>query len=110
MGAAKCGMEVIMIRHVVMWKFKEENKKANMEHAREILFALKPVIKELRRMEIGFDFSKTDMSYDMMLLTEFDSVEDMKTYAVHPVHLKVSGFIRSVIESRVVLDCDLDNA
>ena len=99
-----------MIRHVVMWKFKEENKKANMEHAREILYALKPVIKELRRMEIGFDFSGTDMSYDMILLTEFDSVEDMKTSAVHPEHLKVSGFIRSVIESRVVLDCDLDNA
>ena len=52
-----------MIRHVVMWKFKEENKKANMEHAREILYALKPVIKELRRMEIGFDISGTDMSY-----------------------------------------------
>ena len=90
-----------------MWKFKNENKESNMEHAREILFALKPVISELRRMEIGFDFSKTDMSYDMMLLTEFDSVEDMKTYAVHPEHLKVSAFIRSVIESRVVLDCEI---
>ena len=99
-----------MIRHVVMWKFKEENKLENMEHAREILYALRPVIKELRRMEIGFDVSKTDMSYDMMLLTEFDSVADLKTYAVHPEHLKVSGFIRSVIESRVVLDCELDNA
>ena len=90
-----------------MWKFKEENKKENMEHAREILFALKPVITELRRMEIGFDFSGTDMSYDMMLLTEFDSVADMKTYAVHPEHLKVSEFIRSVIESRIVLDCEI---
>ena len=90
-----------------MWKFKEENKKENMEHAREILFALKPVITELRRMEIGFDFSGTEMSYDMMLLTEFDSVADMKTYAVHPEHLKVSAFIRSVIESRIVLDCEI---
>lgn len=96
-----------MIRHVVMWKFKEENKEANMQHAREILFALQPVIPELRRMEIGFDISGTEMSYDMMLLTEFDSVEDMKTYAVHPEHLKVSGFIRSVILQRVVLDCEI---
>ena len=96
-----------MIRHVVMWKFKEENKKENMLHAREILFALQPVIPELRRMEIGFDISDTEMSYDMMLLTEFNSVEDMKTYAVHPEHLKVSGFIRSVILQRVVLDCEI---
>ena len=96
-----------MIRHVVMWKFKDENKKNNMLHAREILYALKPVIPELRRMEIGFDVSGTDMSYDMMLLTEFDSVEDMKTYAAHPEHLKVSSFIRSVILQRVVLDCEI---
>ncbi len=97
-----------MIRHVVMWKFKEENKTENMEHARQILYALKPIIKEIRRMEIGFDVLKTDMSYDMMLLTEFDSLADLKTYAVHPEHLKVSEFVRSVIESRVVLDCELD--
>ena len=99
-----------MIRHVVMWKFKEEGKAENMEHAKEILYALRSVIGEIRRMEIGFDVSKTDMSYDMMLLTEFDSLSDLKTYAVHPAHLKVSEFIRSVIETRVVLDCELENA
>ena len=36
--------------------------------------------------------------------------EDMTLYANHPEHLKVSGFVRSVIESRVVLDCDLGDA
>ena len=98
-----------MIRHVVLWKFREENedKQKNMEHAREILYALKPVIPYLKRMEIGFDISHTEMSYDMMLLTEFDSVDDMKAYAVHPEHLKVRQFIRSVIESRVVIDTEL---
>ena len=103
-----------MVRHVVMWKFKNEaegkSKLENMEAVREQLYALLPIIPEIKRMEIGFDVKGTDASMDLMLLTEFDSVADMKAYAVHPEHLKVSGFIRSVIESRVVLDCDLDNA
>ena len=96
-----------MIRHVVMWKFKDENKKNNMLHAREILYALKPVISELRRMEIGFDISGSDMSYDMMLLTEFDTLETLKIYAEHPEHLKVSSYVRKVIDTRVVLDAEI---
>ena len=103
-----------MIEHVVMWKFADnaegKTREENMAIVRERLFALPAIIPEIKFMQIGRDVSRTDMSYDMMLLTEFESVEDMKTYAVHPEHLKVSGFIRSVIESRVVLDCDLDNA
>ena len=96
-----------MIKHVVMWKFKEENKEENMKKARELLLALPCIISELKKMEVHFDIMHTDMSMDMILDTEFLTVEDMKAYAVHPEHVKVLGFIRSVIESRVVLDCEI---
>lgn len=100
-----------MIRHVVMWKFKEnaegKSKKENMEWVREHLYALVPIISEIKKMEIGFDITGSDMSMDLMLLTEFDSVEDMKKYAVHPEHLKVSKYVCSVVETRVVLDCEI---
>ena len=100
-----------MIRHIVMWKFKPEGegntKEKNMELVRDRLYALLPIIPQIKRMEIGLDITHTDMSMDLCLLTEFDSVEDMKFYAGHPEHLKVSAFVRSVIESRVVLDCEI---
>ena len=100
-----------MIRHVVMWKLKGNGegrtKKENMEWIREHLYALLPVIPEIKRMEIGFDITGSDMSMDLMLLTEFDTVEDMKRYAEHPEHLKVSAYVRKVIETRVVLDCEI---
>ncbi len=100
-----------MVRHVVMWKFKDtaegKSRLQNMEWVREHLYALVPIIPEIKRMEIGFDISGTDMSMDLMLLTEFCSVEDMKKYAEHPEHLKVSKYVRSVIETRVVLDCEI---
>ncbi len=100
-----------MIRHVVMWKLKDEaegkSRAENMEWIREHLYALCPIIPQIKRMEIGLDITGSDMSMDLMLLTEFDSVADMKTYAEHPEHLKVSGYVRKVIETRVVLDCEI---
>ena len=99
-----------MIRHVVMWKFKEtaegKSKLENMEAVRERLFALLPVIPEIRRMEIGFDVKHTDASMDLMLLTEFDTLDTLQTYAVHPEHLKVADLVRKVTDCRVVLDCE----
>ena len=96
-----------MIKHVVLWKFKEENKQENMIKAREMLLRLPPLISEIKKMEVYFDVSHTEMSADMMLDTEFLTVEDLKRYAVHPEHVKVSEFVRSVIESRVVLDSEI---
>lgn len=100
-----------MIKHIVMWKFKDEaegkTRKENMAKAKEILFALVDIIPELKKMEIGEDITHSDMSMDLVLLTEFETVEDMKIYAVHPEHLKVSKFIRSVIETRRVIDYNM---
>ncbi len=100
-----------MIRHVVMWKFKPEaegnTKEQNMSIVRERLYELLPIIPEIKRMEIGLDINHTDMSMDLMLLTEFDDTDALKLYANHPEHLKVSAFVRKVIETRVVLDCEI---
>ena len=94
-----------------MWRFKDsaegKTKLENMEWVREHLYALVPVIPEIKKMEIGFDITGSDMSMDFMLLTEFDSVETMKIYAEHEEHLKVSKYVKSVIETRVVLDCEI---
>lgn len=101
-----------MIRHVVMWKFKDraegKSKRENMEFVREQLYALLPVISQIKRMEIGFDMTGAETAMDLMLLTEFDTAEDLKIYAVHPEHVKVATYVRSVVETRAVLDCELE--
>ena len=96
-----------MIKHVVMWKFKEENREENMQKAREMLLALPPVISEIKKMKVYFDVKHTDASADVMLDTEFLSLDDLNTYAVHPEHLKVAEFVKSVVSSRVVLDTEI---
>ncbi|MBQ9112671.1 MAG: Dabb family protein [Clostridia bacterium] len=100
-----------MIRHVVMWKFKSEaegkTKSENLDIVRNSLYALVPIINEIKKMEVGFDVKHTDSSMDLMLLTEFDSLESLALYAEHPEHLKVAAYVRKVVESRVVLDCEI---
>ena len=100
-----------MIKHIVMWKFKEsaegKTREENMTFVKDSLYALVGVIDEIKKMEIGFDVTHSDMSMDMVLLTEFESVEAMRTYAVHPEHVKVSAYVRKVIESRTVIDYEM---
>ena len=96
-----------MIKHVVLWKFKEENKTENMQKAKEMLLSLVGVIDEIKRMNVYFDVSHTDASMDMMLDTEFLSAEELRVYAIHPEHLKVADFMRVATEKRVVIDSEI---
>ena len=100
-----------MIRHIVMWSFKdsaEGNSKAeNIKIATESLYALVPKIGEIKKMEIGADVMHTAASMDMALITEFDTLDTLHTYAVHPEHLAVAEFMKKVTKTRVVLDYEL---
>ena len=58
-------------------------------------------------MEIGRDVSGTDMSYDMVLVTEFDSLEALHNYTVHPDHVVISNFVKTVRSARAVVDCEI---
>lgn len=95
-----------MISHTVMWRFKEENKEENMNTVAERLMALykSGKIDGLRKMEIGKDVSHTDMSYDMVLLTEFDSMEALAAYKIYPDHVAISQFVKTIRTARAVVD------
>lgn len=100
-----------MIRHVVMWKFKEfaegKSKEEIMQYIKNSLMALRPLIPQIKLMEIGFDILHTDMSYDMLLITEFDNLSDLEFYKNHPEHKKVSEYVAKVRTGRAVADCEI---
>jgi len=100
-----------MVKHIVMWKFKEsaEGRSAaeNMELVKDRLYALVGVIDEIKKMEVGIDISHKNGSMDLALITEFESAEALGVYAVHPEHLKVVDLVRKVTETRVVLDYNM---
>ncbi|MFI3315175.1 MAG: Dabb family protein [Rikenellaceae bacterium] len=97
-----------MIKHVVMWKFKESaegNSKAeNIKIFSDGLKALLPIIPELKSLEVGADFLQADSSYDLVLITTFETMEGLTTYQNHPEHQKVAGFCKEVSAARVAVD------
>ena len=93
-----------MIVHIVMFKFKEENREANMEKAKSMLEALVDKITPLKAMEVGIDFSRSERAFDLSLYSTFDTKEGLNEYAVHPAHLEVVAFIKEVTEVSKVVD------
>lgn len=92
-----------MIVHIVMFRFKEENREKNIKEVSSRLNALVDLIPALNSMEVGVDFSRSERAFDMSIYTTFDTKEALGEYAVHPEHLKVVELIKSVtLESKVV--------
>lgn len=92
-----------MIAHIVVFKFKEEAKQSNLLKAKEMLDGLLELIEPLRFMEVGINFDESERAFDLSVYAKFDSKEDLQAYAVHPAHLEVVAFIKSVaLESKVV--------
>ena len=92
-----------MIVHIVMFTFKEEDKQANLVKVRAILEQLPKKINELVSMEVGINFDTAERAMDLSLYSTFKTKEDLASYAVHPAHVKVVDFIKTVVtESKVV--------
>lgn len=100
-----------MIKHIVMWKlvdsFDGKNKMEIAKNIKENLEALKDVIPQIKEIEIGINFNKSDSAYDISLYSVFKSEEDLIIYQNHPEHLRIAAFIGKVKTDRVVCDYNM---
>lgn len=105
-----------MIRHVVMWKLKEEaegaSKKKNAEKMKLILEGLKINIDEIKSVEVGINMTEDDeevgTAYDVVLISDFETELDYTMYTRNAHHKKALDFINSVIEERHFVDYKMD--
>ncbi|MBF8302929.1 MAG: stress responsive barrel protein [Candidatus Dadabacteria bacterium] len=96
-----------MIKHIVMWRLKEfangVNKEENARKLKSHLESLKSKIKEIKRIEVGINIKSSDTASDVVLYSEFDSMDDLEAYQRHPEHMKVVDFVNEIrLERRVV--------
>ena len=92
-----------MVVHIVLFKFREENKEDNIETAKAMLEALVESVPTLNSMEVGINYSDKERAMDLSIITTFDTKWGLEAYATHPEHLKVVEFIKEVVvESKVV--------
>jgi hypothetical protein len=101
-----------MIKHIVMWKLKASaegaNKEQNAKKMKTELEALKSKIPQVKHLEVGMNIIPSDASYDVALYSEFANEQDLAVYAKHPDHVAAAGFVKKVVESRVVIDYKAD--
>lgn len=97
-----------MIIHIVMFKFKNENKVLNIAKVKDRLENLEGKIDVLHSMEVGVNFNESDRAFDLSLYSTFDSEEDLKKYAIHEEHLSVVNLIKDVTTESKVVDYILE--
>ncbi len=92
-----------------MWKFKhfenENAKKETIEKLNVLFNALPSVISEIKNLDLSINSAKAPIdNFDMALTIDFESMEDMYAYKIHPEHVKVAEYLKSVRESRAAID------
>lgn len=93
-----------MVVHIVMFQFKEENKKANLIQTKQMLENLMGAVPTLRSIDVGLNFSEEERAMDLSIITTFESKAGLDAYVTHPEHLKVVAFIKTVVEYSKVVD------
>ena len=93
-----------MIRHIVMWKFREGTEEKANEFLTK-LAALDGVIPQLKKCEVAKNIGKDN--YDAVLVSEFASMEDLQTYKDDPRHKAVSALCKSIRIDRVAADYEI---
>ncbi|MGA2227884.1 MAG: Dabb family protein [Syntrophobacteraceae bacterium] len=93
-----------MLKHVVFLKFKKGAPESAIAEIEKGLGELPDIIPEIMEFLFGRDVLRSERSYDFALVSEFENIEAMQRYQVHPAHQKVVAKIKELCESLVVVD------
>ncbi len=100
-----------MIKHIVMFRLKGSaggaGKQENAKEMKKRLESLKDKIREIRHIEVGINISGSDTASDVVLYSEFDSMEDLDAYEKHPEHQKIVSFVSEIRSERRVVDYEV---
>lgn len=101
-----------MIRHIVMFtlleeaegKSKEENLKLAVEKAED----LRDKIPSLKRYQVVTNAPEADKTnFDIALICDFEDMEGLNAYQVHPAHKAFGAFITGIRQTRACIDFEI---
>lgn len=99
-----------MVRHIVMWNFvetlSEDEKKEAGRKMQEILEPLARTIPGIISLEVRVN-ELAGSNRDVALIGDYESVEALNRYIVHPAHVEAGKYVRTVTCNRACLDYEL---
>jgi Stress responsive A/B Barrel Domain len=90
------------IKHIVMWNLRgetPEEKAAARLKVKAAFEGLKGLIHGLKHIEVGID---------VVLVSEFENISDLKSYATHPEHLRVRNELGDLRVGRHQVDYHIE--
>jgi hypothetical protein len=93
-----------MVTHIVSFKLRDPSPEILSETQAKLL-SMQSHIPQLRYLETGEDALHTSRSFDLVLITRFDTWDGYHGYQNHDYHQnEVLPYMHSVIEKSIVVD------
>ncbi len=92
-----------MVRHIVMWNLKDENKEENALHIKRALEDLNGRIPGLLRLTVNRAYN----GFDLCLYSEFETRADVLSYRDNPLHKACQQIVHAAMSERVVCDYEV---
>lgn len=96
-----------MIKHIVLFKLKDtlssSEKEDVMSRFKSAIEALPDKIEIIRSIHVGFNCNPAEQ-WDIVLNSEFDTMEDLSIYASHPEHIAAGSIIKDAKADRACVD------
>ncbi len=100
-----------MIKHIVMWKLKEQaegaDKAGNLARARALLESCAHITPGTLAFEVATAQSGLECTYDLMLYSEFADRAALDAYQNHPQHVAMKPFMGAIRLERQCMDYEI---
>jgi len=96
-----------MINHVVAFKLNDYSyteKVLVIAEMKKLLEDLKEKIDLVKFIEVGVNYELDSKSFDLVLISHFETLADLETYRVHPEHQKVVKRFAETTSNRAAVD------
>lgn len=99
-----------MVKHIVLFRLKKslttEEKTDVMLRFKAAIEALPEKIRSIRSIHVGLNMNPEE-EWDICLDSTFDTLEEVKAYAVHPDHIAAASILKEVKDGRACTDYEL---
>ena len=99
-----------MIHHTVMFRLRDELSEAERLQAatrfKRDIEALVNSIPAIRSIAVGLNIN-ADEHWHICLLSQFDTLADVRAYAAHPLHLEAAGRLKPFVQQRACVDSQM---
>lgn len=106
MAAAQKTSQEKLLRHVVLFKFKDSASAADIKKVEDAFRALPSKIKEVKAFEWGANNSPEGLNqgFTHCFFVSFASEKDRAAYLPHPAHLAFVDVLKPYLDKALVID------